>query len=1011
MATRLLHRRAIPLDGESFTNLLNRLALANHFDSISWLGYAFPANELSFRANPNASFAAKEYNLIASISGIPAQVLHNMTIHGFAGQLSIREQLDEGDEYPRISQSEITRFVTTGTTKYCPICLNEKRRYHRIAWDLNLVTTCLHHKVFLLDTCPNCQQRVFIEDIVKGVHGCGFNLSTCKTVTPVDDQLGLASQAFIQGLLGLPVELPAVKDKLLPVDLPAPKIFHLLSLLVQYGKSNKLFDLNLEGLPVNIQHASSNLKHHIAYLAAYKALLDWPNNFENFFMRFGAIGSSDPNKESRLNNATVYRLISGLNDPDYRFVHDSISECMVKRNLGFWHANSLYIRGYAAFKTERQYLPMEEAGPMLGIGRRHVIQLINDEILKVVITEQYGFSLKYIDVYDINVLREKWKGYFTYGQVKARLGVKLDEITELANSGYLPAHFLEKASIRFFSQADVETFEQQYMGRGTPVDTTKNDSMWLSMKETINILRLGRQGLSKVLNLVGKGILNTGILTEEKGFARLVFHRQEVFEIRDFLYDLKRKVSDADYSVRIVIDRNVAGSAWITIHGVAQIIGVADRVVERWAKEGLFDLEKGPEIENGLRISLVSYIRFRKIFVYAEEAAKLLGVTKRTLLRWVHKRRVDGVVGLTLDGGRRYLFDQSQIKKLLPEKRMTISAAASRANVGAGVITRLIARGKITVVSGMGKDDMKHALVDADDIVNISAIRNSTIQLPELAEKLGIAEYKLRVLAKQKIVPAYSGPDIDGFPVYCFSYEEVEPFLREYASEEVAKRLNISEQAVRLWTQKGKIRAFSGPGIDGKKKYRYRLLDIMAVNNDATDALLSIAAAANELGISVGKLWLYVKAGKVTPCRGPSMDGSKKYYFYRDTILRVKNLLDSGLLSAKEAAKALGEDLSWFYKKWVNTGRIKTINAKDKLGKHFFRKEDIMKAVQMRKETVTGPEAAKLIGVRRGTILKWMYAGKLKPIAGPDIDGFGCYLYLLSDVKKIRKDRERQNVG
>jgi len=59
--------------------------------------------------------------------------------------------------------------------------------------------------------------------------------------------------------------------------------------------------------------------------------------------------------------------------------------------------------------------------------------------------------------------------------------------------------------------------------------------------------------------------------------------------------------------------------------------------------------------------------------------------------------------------------------------------------------------------------------------------------------------------------------------------------------------------------------------------------------------------------------------------------------------------------------------------------------------------------VALKRKTVTGPEAAKIIGVTRNTIFKWNKKGEIIPVSGPKVDGFGCHLYLRKDVVQIKK--------
>jgi hypothetical protein len=108
------------------------------------------------------------------------------------------------------------------------------------------------------------------------------------------------------------------------------------------------------------------------------------------------------------------------------------------------------------------------------------------------------------------------------------------------------------------------------------------------------------------------------------------------------------------------------------------------------------------------------------------------------------------------------------------------------------------------------------------------------------------------------------------------------------------------------------------------------------------------------------------------------------------------------LVSSHEAAGLLGEDLSWFYKKWVRTDRLAEVEFEDKLGKHFFRRSEVEKMAELKKATVTGPETAKILGIHRTAILKMTWKGRLRAVSGPGIDGFGKHLYLRREVESIR---------
>jgi hypothetical protein len=173
--------------------------------------------------------------------------------------------------------------------------------------------------------------------------------------------------------------------------------------------------------------------------------------------------------------------------------------------------------------------------------------------------------------------------------------------------------------------------------------------------------------------------------------------------------------------------------------------------------------------------------------------------------------------------------------------------------------------------------------------------------------------------------------------------------------------------------------------------------------------LLSTEQAAEILEIAERELRRLVRRGDVRPwkARGRKPGRGVPWRFSRFDVKRYKarRMDERDLVSSHEAAALLGENLSWFYKRWVRTGRLSRVAFEDKLGKHFFRRSEVEKMVELKKSTVTGPEAAKVLGMHRTAVLKLTKKGMLKPVSGPDEDGFGCNLYLLTDVEKLREER------
>jgi len=177
--------------------------------------------------------------------------------------------------------------------------------------------------------------------------------------------------------------------------------------------------------------------------------------------------------------------------------------------------------------------------------------------------------------------------------------------------------------------------------------------------------------------------------------------------------------------------------------------------------------------------------------------------------------------------------------------------------------------------------------------------------------------------------------------------------------------------------------------------------------------LLNTQRAAKFLGVGEETLRRYVRGGDLSPRlpKGKISGRGVPMRFSRFELDRFKRRRMDGrlIVSASEAARMIGTDLSWFYKRWVRTGRLAKIEFEDKFGRHFFRRTEVQKLVELKKSTVTGPEAANILKTPRTAVLKMTKRGELIPISGPGIDGFGCHLYLRADIEKYSNRLERES--
>ena len=113
-----------------------------------------------------------------------------------------------------------------------------------------------------------------------------------------------------------------------------------------------------------------------------------------------------------------------------------------------------------------------------------------------------------------------------------------------------------------------------------------------------------------------------------------------------------------------------------------------------------------------------------------------------------------------------------------------------------------------------------------------------------------------------------------------------------------------------------------------------------------------------------------------------------------------------GLVSAQVAADMLGKSESNLFGTYVNKGRLQPVHPNRKQRPCYFRRKDIDALVELREKTLITPESASILGVNLTCIHKLKTSGVLRPVSGPDVDGFRLNLYLRDDVEKLRAERE-----
>ena len=353
-----------------------------------------------------------------------------------------------------------------------------------------------------------------------------------------------------------------------------------------------------------------------------------------------------------------------------------------------------------------------------------------------------------------------------------------------------------------------------------------------------------------------------------------------------------------------------------------------------------------------------------------------------------------------------------------------------QSGMGIGDFVRAILNGEICPCSKIKKKGLKQFLFDRKDIRKFSYkyrqnLKGTAIMIPEAARALGVKEETAYFFVAKGLISTQETRM--GRLIITTTTEAIDRFNSTYVlAIKVASEVGTSTSLLNSCLKEIGVNPVSGRKIDKGKQYLYKRADLDGLDLGALilkgklkrdprgqmHTTIGSKQACEVLGIDKAKLIELVRGNQLQPYLLLSGKGEEQSYLflrvavekYRDERTDLTNLV-----SSLEAAEMLGESYGSFCGKWVTTERLKPVKFKHILGKHYFPRKEIEGLIKFKKETIRSREAAAILKVGKVTIFEWTMAGKLRPISGPHIDGFGCNLYLRKDIEKLcGKQEERE---
>jgi DNA-binding CsgD family transcriptional regulator len=481
------------------------------------------------------------------------------------------------------------------------------------------------------------------------------------------------------------------------------------------------------------------------------------------------------------------------------------------------------------------------------------------------------------------------------------------------------------------------------------------------------------------------------------------------------------------------------------------ILGISNEPIDVYLSRGKLKgiVRKHDGVRNYLieRSSVVELKRELDEALYLKQVAPILGLYTTRVLELVEADLLDLISGPELDGYGDWLFSGKSVEGLLEKlkkkivklprtrtkKTVSFNTAIRRlANVGVRLpqFISAILDGTVSPCAENKKlKGLRRLLFPELELSDYiwSHVRESAkdgFLVSELPDILGLTRNAAYSLVRKGILPAWQKTE-DPSPKLFVTKEDFNSFVTSHVVlSKIASKLKTDAGFLaRLLMKKG-LKPVSGQMMDGGQRYVFKKSDLESVDLARLVAAarkqsalrrkepqtIGLDDAAKILDIDIETLRQLVENGVLTTYKNGSRNKglNDEMNFSAFTIKKYRSRIKDyiGLVTYKVAAKMTGLSVNGLWTTYVQKGRLHAINPKGKSKPHYFKKETVEALAIIRRQTITSPKVAMKLGVNITCVHKMKLAGILKPVSGPDVDGFRLDLYLRSDIEKLRAERE-----
>ncbi len=596
-----LPARELPLPGESLQSLFRRHALAMGYERLGLLRALLPENrDLPTCVNDLSSEST--LTELAELFGVTPDRLTDLTVHQFA-----RELVPVPAEQPaaRVCDSKtIKRFFGVRCPPVCPVCLVDDRPYERLMWGFRPAPVCLEHKCLLIRGCPGCRRAWRRDRLDLRNCRCGAVMTNAVPETVSAEALRLMRRfhdALIAGVSFLPESSVAAGfwwgERLASAASRTPQWVK--EVRDRYALSDQVED------------------SMAAWLAAAEMLDGWPSRFLEFLRVFQTV--------------TRHRTtVTGLSRSFGLLLRDAaqLEQLGVSAPADVLRAELLqhYTHGHLTVKcclfrkeehkhvfAQRPWITQTQAAKTLGLKHSAVAELLRRCVLEGHLQSAGNRSVGLVSRESVVALKDQLADAVSVNQAAGQLGIGRSRIFELIRAELLPCAVRTIAGWRI-PRSSVSKLMELY--RSLPVWEPSDQSDWISAR--VGTRRFGRCGLTfvRLMELVRDGIVCGCREAHVNGWCGLQVHLQDLQSARCEISEKRDRCEG--YPLNRLGRVLIPGRR------------LKETVLRKGIRAGLLQAEQQGRIWH---VALDEVERFRSTYCLAEDACRILGISRSTLAR------------------------------------------------------------------------------------------------------------------------------------------------------------------------------------------------------------------------------------------------------------------------------------------------------------------------------------------------------------------------------------------